>query len=460
MSVTPSLMLAWRLEGRRVLVAGGGAVAGGRVALVLEAGAEVVLVAPELADDLRKLADSGRIEWRPRTLVEADLDGAAMVLLAIDDPDVTAQAVDWSRARGIPVNAADRPPLCDFWFPATFRDGPIQVAVSTNGRSPGAAGRIKRLLRGALPAEAAPAVERLGRWRTGLQQRVDSMAERFSQAGREARRPWTRAARLGESSESSARGRLTLVGAGPGDPGLLTVAALDALSAAELVIADALVPPAILALVDAEIRVARKQRGHADAGQAELDAWVREGLEAGRQVVRLKCGDPFVFGRGQEELESFRALGFEVDVVPGVTSAFAAPLAAGIPVTTRGLADRVTVITGKGQGGSHVDAPDFDAKTTLIWLMAVGELEALSRRLIDEHGFPEDWPVAVVERGSQPEQRAIRGSLQLIAALAREQQIQSPAAIVMGSVVRVAEAAAFVAEAVAAPETTNEARVA
>lgn len=453
-AVTPSLMLAWRLEGRRALVAGGGPIAAGRVDLLLQAGAEVFLVAPEITDGLAELAELEVIRWAPRTLRRADVDGAELVCTAIDDDEASDAAVAWCREAGVPVNAADRPDQCDFWFPAVFREGPVQVAVSTNGQSPGAASRLKRLLRSVLPAEAPVAIERLGRWRAGLKQRVARSAERMRIAGQQARLPWPEAARIGE--EPRERGRLALVGAGPGDPSLLTARALDALAAADLILADRLVPAGLLERLDGEVRIARKLPGRAQAGQEELYRWIEEGVAAGKQVVRLKCGDPFVFGRGQEELRRFRDQGIEVDVIPGVTSAFAAPLSVGIPVTHRGLADRVTVITGTGAGGSSVAPPDFDPAGTLIWLMGVGSLDELAVSLIRDHGYPTNWPVAVVERATHPGQRAVRAPLHAIARVVRDQGLKAPAAIVMGSVVRQAESAAFEVDL----EDTVEVRVA
>jgi len=234
-----------------------------------------------------------------------------------------------------------------------------------------------------------------------------------------------------------------LVGAGPGDPSLLTAAALDALSSADLVVADRLVPRPVLDRVSSPLRVARKWPGRAAAGQEELNQWVLDAVQRGHHVVRLKCGDPFVFGRGQDEVRFFEARGIEVAVVAGVSSALAAPLAVGIPPTARGLADRVTVLTGQGAGGAPVALPDFDPGQTLIWLMAMGPLEQMARALMRTQGFPTNWPVAVVERATHPDQRAVRATLATIADVVAAQGLRAPAAIIMGSVVRQAGAEAF-----------------
>jgi len=430
-------MLAWRLDGQPVLVVGGGFVAAGRVALALDAGAEVHLVAPEVTTELASLAAHGRLRWSARTFEPSDLTGPRMVLVAVDQVAVSREIGDAARAAGRLVNVADQPDLCDFWFPASFRDGPIQVAVSTNGASPGAAARLKRLMRSVLPPEAAPVVARLSVLRRALRSSGLGMRDRMDRASRAARERWSRAATRPTS------GRVSLVGAGPGDPGLLTVAALDALSSADLVVADRLVPRPILDRVSVPLRVARKWPGRAAAGQEELNRWVLEAVERGQHVVRLKCGDPFVFGRGLDEVRFFEERGVEVTVVAGVSSALAAPLAVGIPPTARGLADRVTVLTGHGAGGARVLLPDFDPGETLIWLMAMGPLEETARMLMRQQGFPTNWPVAVVERATHADQRAVRATLATVADVVAARGLRAPAAIIMGSVVRQAGSEAF-----------------
>lgn len=229
-------------------------------------------------------------------------------------------------------------------------------------------------------------------------------------------------------------GRVSLVGAGPGDPSLLTQAALRALSEADLVLADRIVAPEILDLVQGELRIARKLKGRSGAAQDELMAWTLEGVRQGRHVVRLKCGDPFVFGRGGEEIEALAQHGITPEVIPGVTAAFSAPLAAGIPTTMRGYADRVLVMTGQGQGGRHVTAPAFDADTTVLILMGVGRMGRLFEDM-RQRGFPPDWPAAVVERATHPDQRVVRGTLATLPHLAAQAGVQSPATVVVGRVV-------------------------
>lgn len=454
-------MVAWRLQGRRVLVVGGGKVAAGRVRKALAADADVRVVSPILSAELRNRWNRGELDWQPRTWDAADLDEADMVLGAVDDPEESERLARLARARKVPVNCADIVHLCDFWFTAEHRDGPVQIAISSNGSGPAIGAGLVRRIAQALPAGTGEAVRRFGQLRKAVRA-ADPEPEASGRRMRwltELARSWTLAGlaklddtsrerlleryRRGEpvpaekGSSAAGDGRLRLVGAGPGDPDLLTVAARNALEEADLVLSDRLVPPAILALVKGELRVARKYPGRADAAQAELHAWMREGLEDGRNVVRLKCGDPFLFGRGQEELIWLGQQGLEAEVIPGISSAFCAPLAAGIPPTHRGVADRVMVLTGHGRGGRRPSRPTFDAETTFVWLMGVRRIADLTAGLIAD-GWPPDLPAAIVEKATHPEQRQVFATLGTLAAEAAAAGIAPPAAIVVGEVAALA----------------------
>ena len=435
-----SFMMAWRLNDRRVLIVGGGMVAEGRIHLVLNAGGKVVLVSPEVSDSIRQLSAQNLIDWHERDVTPSDLENIDMVLVAMDDPTESGESGAWARARRIPVNVADVPADCDFWFPASFNEGPIQVAISTNGQSPAGASRLKRFFRMALPKAARGAIERLGKWRAEQRRLVDSASVRMGSAARQARQSWSQTpGPMGQPVP----GKVTLVGAGPGDPDLLTVAAIDALSAADLVVADRLVPKSITDLLDCELRIARKWRGRAEAAQDELNQWILDGARAGKQVVRLKCGDPFLFGRGQEELEWLDEHGIHHAVIPGVSSAFSAPAAAGIPVTTRGFADRVTILTARGAGDVDVRLPSYDDKQTYLWLMGIRTIDALVQDLMMHAGFPADVPAAIVSHAYHPQQRALRTTLSRLAHDAATTKIAAPAVIVIGDVVTLAPTQEF-----------------
>ncbi len=459
-----SLVVAWRLAGRRGLVVGGGAVAGARVVAALDADAEVVVVAPALGASLRARRARGELVWRPRAWALDDLDGPgrpAVVLGCLDDGAESARLAQACRERGIPVNCADQPAACDFWFAAQVRRGPLQLAIATNGAGPALGARLKDRLAAALPDGVGPAIGAFGALRRALRAAAPAPAaspRRMAWLRTVARSwPWEAlaaldapavaalAARFADgappppapvagSGRAPGPGGVVLVGAGPGDPALLTAAAREALAAAELILADRLVPPALWAGLAAEVRVARKWPGRADAAQAELEAAAVAAARAGRRVVRLKCGDPFLFGRGGEECARLTAQGVAVRVVPGVSSALAAPLLAGIPVTWRGTADRVVVLTGRGQGGRRPRLPDPAPDTTWVWLMAVGALPWLAPALCGR-GFPAGMPVALIERAGQPTARTTWSSLGRVVADAAAAGVRAPAVLVVGPVV-------------------------
>lgn len=463
-----SLMVAWRLEGRRVLVVGGGKVAAGRVKLALDATAHVHVVAPTLGAELRPRLARGELAWTEGTFAPEHLDGVDLVLSCLDDLDESAVIAALARARRIPVNCADHPPLCDFWFASVHRDGPLQIALSTNGQGPALGARLVRELVDALPDGIGGAIEAFGRLRQRVREvtpTADAGPRRMAWLTDLARRwTWEDLAALDDATiaalagtyaagapapdgpprpaESARRGRVRLVGAGPGDPRLLTVAAREALETADLVLADRLVSPEILDLVQGELRIARKLAGRAQEAQDELDAWTIEAAQAGRDVVRLKCGDPFVFGRGGEELVALAAHGLDAEVIPGVSSALAAPLVAGIPTTMRGYADRLLVLTATGRDLARPEPPAFDAGTTYVFLMGVHKLDALVADLVGA-GFPPSWPAAIVASATRPEQRSARSTLADLPALAAAEGFAAPATIVIGRVVdALAEAAA------------------
>jgi uroporphyrin-III C-methyltransferase len=234
-------------------------------------------------------------------------------------------------------------------------------------------------------------------------------------------------------------GRVTLVGSGPGDPDLLTVSAYRLLTENPdaLVIADRLVSPEILNLVTGEIRTARKLPGCADLAQEEIYWWVHQALAQGRHVIRLKIGDPFVFGRGGEEVLTFRRFGVEPVVIPGVSAAFSAPLLGSIPVTHRGVSNQVVMCTGYGREGTSPDLIRYHKEQTVVFLMAVGRLKELCQRLEDQAGYPADTPVAIVEKAGCPDQRTVTGDMRSIARIADRHAIKPPSTIIVGEVVNV-----------------------
>jgi uroporphyrin-III C-methyltransferase/precorrin-2 dehydrogenase/sirohydrochlorin ferrochelatase len=393
-SKTALYPLALRIEGRRVLVVGGGAVATRRLPALLAAGAEVVLVAPELTPALRAHADAGRIAWVPRRFQPADVDDAWLVQVAVDDPAAAAEVSAAAEEQRIFCVRADDRDAATAWTPAVTRHGPVTVAVTDGG------------------------------------DRRRALAVRDFVAQALEREPPARAELAG----------VALVGTGPGDPELITVKGRRLLAAADVVVADRLIPGLLLSELrpDAEFVDAAKIPYGPSAAQDEINRILVERARAGKFVVRLKGGDPYVFGRGGEEVVACVKAGVPVTVVPGVTSSIAAPALAGIPVTHRGVAHEFTVVSGHVPPDDPASLVDWPAlarlRGTLVVLMGLKNLPRITAALI-ERGRSADTPAALVQEGSTDAQRVVRGTLGSIADDARTAGIRSPAVVVIGDVV-------------------------
>ncbi|MCC6438059.1 MAG: uroporphyrinogen-III C-methyltransferase [Acidimicrobiales bacterium] len=430
------------LAGRPVLVVGGGRVAAAKARQLVEAGAQVTMVAPRFCAEAEELT----VRRVPRTYRHGDLDGCWLVVTAVDDAEVTAAVAADAEAARVFCNAADRPEHCSATLMALHRRGEVTVAVSTNGRSPAAAGWLRDRLAGALDARtdrvvraAAAARDRLRvrrsseglPWRALLDEvaaidddaEASSLVDRFVSAATAPTAPIAPTAPVG---------RVKLVGAGPGDPDLLTVAAVAALRWADVVVHDALVGDEIFRSIPAgtELIDVGKRPGR-PVPQETIGALLVQLARSGRRVVRLKGGDPYVFGRGGEEALALGAAGVDYDVVPGVSAALAAPAAAGVPVTHRGVAAAVTVIT--GHRARELAAVDWAAAArlggTLVVLMGVTERAAIAEAL-QAGGLNAATPVAVVERAGRPDQRVARARLDELGVI----DVVAPATIVIGAV--------------------------
>jgi uroporphyrin-III C-methyltransferase / precorrin-2 dehydrogenase / sirohydrochlorin ferrochelatase len=381
------------LTRRRVLVAGGGRVAARRVPTLLEAGALVHVVAPALSPELTALVDTGRIEWSQRVVGEADCDGVWFVMALTDQPEVNAMLAAAAEQLRIFCVRADAAEGGTAWTPATGTVGDTRVGVVSR-QGPRAAARARDV----------------ALWSLAGDPDVDAPA-----------------------------GWVTLVGGGPGDAGLLTEAGRRAVRAADVVLYDRLAPLAVLAEAaqGAElIDVGKVPRGRHTPQETINEALVSH-ARAGRRVVRLKGGDSFVFGRGGEEVQACTAAGVRVRVVPGVSSALAAPALAGIPVTHRSLSQGFTVVSGHvppGDPRSDVDwATLARSRTTLVILMGVANLDAICRTL-QAGGLEQGTPAAVVADAGSAQMRVVRGRLDDIAASAAAAEIGPPAVTVIGSV--------------------------
>ena len=390
--MSPTYPLTLDLAGRRVVVVGGGPVAARRTTGAVTARADVLVVAPFVCEDLRDLVDAGAVTWLDRDYSPGDLVGAWLVHTATGDratdDRVAADATD-QRTWCVRADDATRSAA---WVPAVARSGSVTVAVTAGG-DPRRATTLRDAVALALDSGDLPLRH---------QRRV-------------------------------ATGHVALVGGGPGDPGLISVRGRRLLAEADVVLVDRLAPRSLVEDLDPEVLVVDvgKTAGHHPLPQEEINRLLVEHARAGRRVVRLKGGDPFVLGRGGEEALACLAAGVAVEVVPGVTSAIAVPAAAGIPVTHRGRSRQVTIASGH----EGLDWPSLARlEGTLVLLMGVAGLEVAPAELV-AHGKAPSTPVAVVESGCTPQQRTTVGTLSTIAERARRVGVAPPAVVVVGSVV-------------------------
>ncbi len=438
------------LRGRRAVVIGGGAVAEQKVHGLVGAGAHVTVVSTDVTPALGALARRNAIEHKRRPYRRGDLKGAWLAIAATDDRGTNGAV--WAEAEqlGVPLNAVDDLEHCSFIAPAVHREGDITVAVSTAGKSPALAVRLRQRIARLVGRAEARLCELLGELRPGLAERVPDTPARTALWYRIVDSDVIDFVRRGDIE--GARGRMAelvgphplspspfgrggtvyLVGAGPGDPGLITAKGLELLRSADVVVYDRLVSPALVAQAPAEAE--RILRG---TDQQDVNALLIDRAREGLNVVRLKGGDPFVFGRGAEECEALAAAGVSYEVIPGVTSAIAVPAAAGIPVTHRRVASGFAVVAGhECDGRSDLDWEALSRMPTLVVLMGLAALPDVVARLRAQ-GAPADAPVAVIASGTLPEQRTVVGTLDDIAELVDAAGLEPPATIVIGEVVRV-----------------------
>ncbi len=445
------------------LVVGGGEAAARKLRLLRRARARVTVVARDPIEEIADLAAAGEVDLVRRGFVDGDLQGRVLAIGASGQDEIDTRLAEAAAARGVPVNIVDRPALSSFTVPAIVDRDPIVVAVSSGGTAPVLARRLRARIEALLPARLGRLAELADSFRDSVKATYPSESAR--------RRFWENffdgpaAADALAGRESQARekildlvnrrpkklvpaGSVAIVGAGPGDPDLLTLRAAALLQDAEVIVYDRLVGPGVLehARRDAVRVYVGKSRGHQAKSQDEINALLRAYARAGKRVVRLKGGDPFVFGRGGEERDYLRRHGVAVQVVPGITAATACGAVAGIPLTHRDHAAAVTLVTGQGKDGAP--EPDWAAlagsRHTLVIYMGVATAERTTQRLI-AHGLSGDTPLAVIENGTRSDERVILGALQGLPALLRNHGVRGPAIIVIGEVARHADAATHIA---------------
>jgi uroporphyrin-III C-methyltransferase/precorrin-2 dehydrogenase/sirohydrochlorin ferrochelatase len=435
------------LEGKKVLVAGGGAVAARKAEELLATGARVVVVAPELSSPLRELLPR-LAGYEARPVRAEDLEDVALAIAATDDRAVNRGLAEEAARRGIWVNAVDAPTVCTFFAPAVVRRGAVTIAIGTDGASPLLAAQLRRLLEALLPRS----LDRVGallkaardRGKRGLAKRgallaalADPHLSGWVEDGELERAAERLDALVDRKEETFAPGTVAIVGAGPGSRELLTLRALDRIRRADVILHDALVEPEVLAEAlpgTRLVEVGRRCGAGGVAAEMIPSLLVRE-AKSGHRVVRLHAGDAFVFGRGAEEIDTLARAEVPYELVPGLSAALAAPVAAGIPLTERGLARGITIRTGHTKDGWAGGAEIPVNEDTLVILMGLGGAERILDGLIAEGRAP-DTPAAVIASATRSGQRVVSGTLATLASKIAAAGIESPATIVVGAVAR------------------------
>jgi uroporphyrin-III C-methyltransferase/precorrin-2 dehydrogenase/sirohydrochlorin ferrochelatase len=431
MSLLPIFL---KLEGRPGLLVGAGNVALEKINSLLVTGLRLRVVAPEANAEIRRLAVEGRLEWVERKFGPTDLDGNFIVIAATDDPEVNATVYRESVHRGILVNSVDDPPHCDFYFGSIVRRGNLQIAISTAGESPAVAQRIRRDIDEHLSTDIGPWLTELGRVRREILATLPAGEERRALLHQLAEREFFKSSPTPAQPPQDAEGKVFLVGAGPGDPDLLTVKALGLIQSADVVLHDDLVTQAILELAgeSAEVVNVGKRCGTKSITQEEIHALMIAHAEAGRRVVRLKCGDPLIFGRAAEEMSALTDAGVAFEVVPGITAAFAAAAAIPCSLTDRNAASNVIFSTGHhAQSHNHAPVPELEDATRIVY-MPGRDLSLLALEWLQE-GLPADFPCAIVSHAAQPGQQVQRTTL---GELGKARPTQSPSLLIAGWAVR------------------------
>lgn len=430
------------LENRRVLLVGAGNVALEKIGTLLKTGPRLRVVAPRVLPEVRQLAEEGKLELIERAFEPEDLDGSFLVITATDSAEVNHAVYREAVGRNIPCNSVDDIPNCDFFFGSIVSRGDLQIAISTAGESPAVSQRLRREIDEQLPQDLGEWLARLG----GLRREVLAAHPRGEErrlllhelAHREncdsALCPARRMAKQGRRSGRAKAGTAYLVGAGPGDPELLTAKAVRLIESADVILHDDLVPQAVLdlALPSAEVTNVGKRCGMKNITQDEINALMIEHAQAGRSVVRLKSGDPMLFGRATEEMDALTEAGVPHVAVPGVSAAFAAAAALGRSLTDRDCASNVIISTGHhAKSHNHAPLPALEDATRVVY-MPGRDLTLLAEEWMAE-GLPTDLPCAVVSRAAQPEQEVVHTTL---GALGETVPAVAPSLLIAGWAVR------------------------
>ena len=425
------LPLFFDIRQRPCLVVGGGEVAARKVEALLRAGAKVRVVSPQLCPKLSAHHAAGEIDYASQLFDAAQLDQCVLAVAATNDESINKQVSVLAQQRNIPVNVVDRPELCSFIFPSIIDRSPVTVAISTAGAAPVLARLLRAHLETLIPASYGRLAELAARFRPAVKQRLPKAIERrrfwedtlqgpiaeMVYAGRDEAAARTLQTALDKADMVALQGgEVYLVGAGPGDPDLLSFRALRLMQQCDVVLYDRLVQPAILELVRREaerIYVGKRRSFHA-LRQEEINVLLVKLAKVGKRVLRLKGGDPFIFGRGGEEIATLAEEGIPFQIVPGISAANGCAAYAGIPLTHRDYAQSVLFVTGHLKDGS---------------------MDMLCRELIS-HGMAAAMPAALVEQGTTANQRVLIATLQTLPGVVAKQEVHAPTLLIIGEVVK------------------------
>lgn len=446
------LPVFFKLDAQPCLVVGGGAVAARKVTLLRKAGGTVTVVSPELSADLSEQVQSGAIQHHARRFQANDLEGMHLVIAATDDVEVNAEVSRLAQARAIPVNVVDNPELCSFIVPSILDRSPVMIAVSTGGASPVLARQLRSRLETLIPSAYGRLASMVEEFREPAKQRFADPDDRrrfweevlegpiteLVFAGREAEARQRIVQALARGRAKQGVGEVYLVGAGPGDPDLLTFRAVRLMQQADVMVYDRLVSAPILELArrDAERIYVGKEKNHHAVPQEGINQLLVDLARQGKRVLRLKGGDPFIFGRGGEEIETLAQEGIPFQVVPGITAAAGCASYSGIPLTHRDYAQSCTFVTGHlKDGGLDINwAQLVQPRQTVVFYMGLTAINIICDQLMG-HGMSPDMPAALIEQGTTRNQRVHIGTVATLPTIVSEADVRAPTLTIIGEVV-------------------------
>jgi len=449
------------LKNKPCLVVGGGDVAARKAGLLIKAQADVTLVSPTVSETAKTLIDAGQVSWLGAAFSSDLVMAYSLVIAATDDDVVNKQVYDYAKAHNVLVNVADNPELCDFILPSILDRSPIVVAVSSGGQSPILARQLRARLETLIPPSYGQLAKMVGQYREAVKTKFSTLTSRrrfwesvlqgpiadHVLAGRDVLAKNALEAAISNAHTDDARsGEVYLVGAGPGDPELLTFKALRLMQQADIVFYDRLVSKEVLALVrrEADQVYVGKQRAWHSVRQEEINLLLLEEAKKGKRVLRLKGGDPFIFGRGGEEIATLAAEQIPFQVVPGVTAASGCASYAGIPLTHRDYSQSCIFVTGQ----LKQDELDLNwqalvqPRQTVVVYMGLGGLAVLSQQLLS-HGMPSDMPAALVQQGTTERQKVWVSTIADLPDLAEREQPVAPTMVIIGEVVKLHDSLAW-----------------